>query len=179
MFSITFPRLTFPDPQKSHSSSSVMAHIATDNLTANNLGQLSKISPEICSEKFIKECKELCELAQYVYFDEVPVGFVVSNVFQPQNSSVPIGLIISVLKVLPAYAHKYGLENALISYVEKMTTEKRLLHRIFLLADRNNDQWLIAYARKHGFGEDTKTPVHIDSKHQLDSNGKILLVKHL
>ncbi|VUG19803.1 DEBR0S6_00122g1_1 [Brettanomyces bruxellensis] len=126
-----------------------MAHIATDNLTANNLGQLSKISsPEIYSEKFIKECKELGELAQYVYFDEVPVGFVVSNVFQPQNSSVPIGLIISVLKVLPAYAHKYGLENALISYVEKMTTEKRLLHRIFLLADRKNDQWLIAYARK-------------------------------
>jgi len=158
----------------------IMTHIATDNLTVNNLGQFNKIaSPESYSDEFTKECLQLEELAQYVYFDEVPVGFVVSNVLQPQNSGIPIGLVISILKVLPAYAHRYGLEDALIHYVEKTTTEKRLLHRIFLLLDPKKDEWLITYARKHGFGEDTKTPVHIDSKHQLDSKGKILLVKHV
>ncbi|VEU21788.1 DEKNAAC102213 [Brettanomyces naardenensis] len=151
-----------------------MPRIATDNLTVNNLGIFNKITaPKEYSEKFIKECQESGDLCQYGYFEEVPVGVVVSKSFVPKNAKSPLGLAVVVLRVLEAYSKKFGLEDALLEYIEKLAVEKKHLHRVFLVLDKT-DEWLIGHFKERGYEEGD-----VEGLEEGSEEGKVVLKRDL
>ncbi|QPG74949.1 hypothetical protein FOA43_002288 [Brettanomyces nanus] len=153
-----------------------MPRIATDNLTVNNLGLFNEITaPKQYSDNFITNCHELDDLCQYAFFEEVPVGLVVSRYLQAANSTSPKGLIVVILRVLSAYSKRFGLEDALFDYVEKLAVQKKHLNTVYLLADPTADQWLVEDAKKRGYEEDQETKPEVDGKLLDDVEGKVLL----
>ncbi|KAG7825255.1 hypothetical protein KL909_001547 [Ogataea angusta] len=113
--------------------------ISLDDLTANNLGLINVIAYASYSDQELEEIKESGELAQYAYYNEVPVGLVICKPLQPVSSKSPAGLLIDKLCVLPAYSGKYGLEDSLLEYVENVT-RKRHLDKIYVVTE-DPSQW--------------------------------------
>lgn len=155
-----------------------MVATATDSLTVNNLGLFNKITaPTTYSDEFIKDAKQLKDLSRYIYFSEVPVGVVVSKQYQPKDSIAPIGLVIIVLKVLKAYAGKFGLEGKLFDYIETLASQKKHLPSVYLLADPKEDAEVIEIAKNRGYGEDNQTQINVVGKPLESTDGKVLLKK--
>ncbi|KAG7881607.1 hypothetical protein KL937_001230 [Ogataea polymorpha] len=118
--------------------------ISLDDLTPNNLGLINVIAYASYSDQELEEIKESGELAQYAYYNEVPVGLVICKPLQPVNSKSPTGLLVDKLCVLPAYRGKYGLEDKLLEYVENVA-RKRHLDKIYVVTEEPS-QW-----QKFGF----------------------------
>ncbi|KAG7803007.1 hypothetical protein KL944_001899 [Ogataea haglerorum] len=130
--------------------------ISLDDLTANNLGLINVIAYASYSDQELEEIRDSGELAQYAYYNEVPVGLVICKPLHPVNSKSPAGLLIDKLCVLPAYSGKYGLEDRLLEYVENVT-RKRHLDKVYV-ATADPSQW-----QKFGF-------LHEDASQELYRN---------
>ncbi|ODV86066.1 hypothetical protein CANARDRAFT_149996 [[Candida] arabinofermentans NRRL YB-2248] len=129
--------------------------IALDDLTVNNLGLFNLITaPEEYPQSYIQECKESGELAQYIYFNEVPVGVIVARPIQPTKSKSPVGLVIELLSVLKSYRHNFDLENEAIAYIEKIGKETKHLNFGYILIDKEANDWLYEFIPSRGYIEE-------------------------
>lgn len=151
--------------------------IALDNLTNNNLGLFNKITaPVEYSDDNIKNFKESGDLCQYAYFSEVPVGVVVSKSLKPSNAKAPIGLVITVLRVLKAYSEQYGIERKMIDYIEELTT-KRHVEKTFMVVNKESTN-LIKLAHELGYVEEDSSK-DLYKGLSLVGQDEILLLKNL